>query len=75
MIHQHDLYEKNRLEISRASKALKLNNLLRAANIRKSEGFTAATIFNYLLLLVFECKNLYRLLDSPKGEDRPQKDA
>jgi hypothetical protein len=75
MIHQHDLSEKNNLEISRALKALKINKLLRSANVRKSEGFSAAYLFQLLIILVFESKNLYRLLDSKKGEDRPKKDA
>lgn len=75
MIHQHDLSEKNNLEISRALKALKINKLLRSANVRKSEGFSAAYLFQLLIILVFESKNLYRLLDSKKGEDHPQKDA
>lgn len=75
MIHQHDLSEKNNLEISRALKSLKINKLLRSANVRKSEGFSAAYLFQLLIILVFESKNLYRLLDSKKGEDRPQKDA
>ncbi|WP_368294107.1 transposase [Dehalobacter sp. TBBPA1] len=75
MIHQHDLSEKNNLEISRAFKALKINKILRFANIRKSEGFSAAYLFQLLIILVFENKNLYRLLDSAKGKDRPQKDS
>lgn len=75
MIHQHDLSEKNNLEITRAFKALEIAKLLRAANIRKSEGFSSSYIFQLLVLLVFEGKNLFRFLDSNIAKDRPQKDA
>lgn len=75
MIYQHNLSEKNNLEISRAISALKIPKLLRDANIRKSEGYSAFKVFQFLILLVFEGKNLFRLLDSNVALDLPSKDT
>lgn len=75
MIYQQSLSEKNNLEISRAISALKIPKLLRDANIRKSEGYSAFKVFQLLILLVFEGKNLFRLLDSKVAVDLPSKDT
>lgn len=43
---------------------LKLSKLLRQAGIRKSKGIPAMEVFKFLVLLVFQGKNLYRFLDA-----------
>jgi hypothetical protein len=48
---------------------LKLSKLLRQAGIRKSKGIPVLEVFKYLLLLVFQGKNLYRFLDSSRGSE------
>lgn len=75
MIYQENISEKNNLEISKAIIALKIPKFLRDANIRKKDGYTALTVFKHLILLVFEGKNLFRLLDCKMALDRPAKDT
>ncbi|MFT9496689.1 transposase [Anaerosolibacter sp.] len=75
MIHQYEQLEKNNLEITKAFKTQKIGKLLRDSNIRKCEGFSTTHLFQLLILLVFEGKNLFRLLDSKQGKEHPQKDA
>jgi hypothetical protein len=43
---------------------LKLSKLLRQAGIRKSKGVPVIEVFQFLVLLVFQGKNLYRFLAS-----------
>lgn len=75
MIQLHDPFEKNSLEIVRAFNALKIPKLLREANIRKSDGFSVTNLLMQLILLVFEGRNLFRVLESDESEDRPSKDT
>jgi hypothetical protein len=44
--------------------ALKVSRLLRQAGIRKSKGIPVLEVFKFLVLLVFQGKNLYRFLAS-----------
>ena len=75
MIQQLDLSEKNNLEITRALRTLKIPKLLRDANIRKNKGYNSFHLFQLLIILVFEGKNLFRILESKVAADRPGKDA
>ena len=75
MIQQIDLSEKATVTLLNSMKKLKINSMLRNANIRKSDGFSVNQIFQILILLVFKGKNLFRLLDSNQGLDLPGKDT
>lgn len=75
MIHQNDLSEKATISLLNSMKTLKINSLLRNCNIRKSNGISVNQIFQMLILLTFQGKNLFRLLQSPKGLDLPSKDT
>ncbi len=75
MIQQIDLSEKATITLLNSMKSLKINTILRNANIRKSDGFSVNQIFQVLILLVFQGKNLFRLLDSNKGLNLPSKDT
>lgn len=75
MIHQIDLSEKASTTLLNTMKTLRINSLLRHSNIRKSDGIAVNQIFQLLILLVFQGKNLFRLLDSNRGLDMPGKDT
>lgn len=49
--------------------------MLRDANIRKSDGFAVNQIFQILILIVFQGKNLFRFLDSSQGLDLPSENT
>ena len=75
MIQQIDLSEKAMTTLLISMKTLKINKMLRDSNIRKSDGFAVNQIFQILILLVFQGKNLFRFLDSSQGLDLPSKDT
>ena len=62
MITQNSPSEKTKIAFSKAFKALKLAELLRRSAIRKTQGISVSEVFKFLLLLVFQGKNLYRFL-------------
>ena len=64
MIYQNDKNEHTSNEFSNAIKELCIAKLLRASNIVKSCGVPAFEVFQFLLLLVFQGKNLFRFLNS-----------
>lgn len=69
MIYQNDKTENTQNEFSKTISELKLGKLLRASNITKSCGVSAYKVFQFLLLLVFQGKNLFRFLNS-KHKDK-----
>ena len=69
MIYQNAQNENTQNQFSNAIKELQIGKLLRKANIRKSCGISAYEVFQFLLLLVFQGKNLFRFLNS-KYKDR-----
>jgi hypothetical protein len=75
MIQQNDLSEKATITLLNSMKSLKINAMLRNAHIKKSEGLAAGKVFQALILLAFQGKNLFRLLDSDRGLDLPCKDT
>lgn len=75
MIHQIDPSEKATSTLFKTMKKLKINTMLRKANITKSKGIAVNHIFQMLIVLTFYGKNLYRLLNSNQGLDMPSKDA
>ena len=69
MINQNAKTDYTSNEFSTAIKELQIGRLLRRSNIRKSCGVSAYEVFQFLLLLVFQGKNLFRFLNS-KHQDR-----
>jgi len=68
MINQNTTFVKTNTEFSVAIKELGIGKLLRSSNITKSCGISAFEVFQFLLLLVFQGKNLYRFLNSKRKE-------
>ena len=64
MIYQNDKNENTQNQFSNALKELKIGKLLRNSNITKSCGISAYEVFQFLLLLVFQGRNLFRFLNS-----------
>ncbi len=66
----HDIYssEQTRNTFLRAFSSLELSKTLRQSGIRKSKGIPVMDVFKFLVLLVFQGKNLYRFLDSDRGD-------
>jgi hypothetical protein len=68
MIHYIDSSEQTRNTFLRAFSSLELSKTLRQSGIRKSKGIRVMEVFKFLVLLVFQGKNLYRFLDSDRGD-------
>lgn len=68
MINQENQNENTQIQFSRAIRELQLGKLLRKANIRKTRGIPAYEVFQFLLLLVFQGKNLFRFLNSKRKD-------
>ena len=64
MIYQNAETENTQNQISNAIRELGLGKMLRKANITKNCGIPAYEVFQFLLLLVFQGKNLFRFLNS-----------
>ena len=75
MLHQIDPSEKMSSEVYKLFKTLKINQLLRAANIRKCRGFSVKQVFEFIFLLALYGKNQYRYLESKRGQGLPRKDV
>lgn len=54
---------------------MKIGSLLRAANVTKSCGIPAFEVFQFLLLLVFQGKNLFHFLNSKHKEQAVSKNT
>lgn len=72
MLHQIDQSEKVINEIHKLFKELKINQLLRAANIKKSRGISILQVFQFIFLLALFGKNQYRFLESKRGQGLPK---
>jgi len=68
MIHYNDSSEQTKNTFLRAFTDLELSKTLRQCGIRKSKGIPVIEVFRFLVLLVFQGKNLYRFLDSDRGD-------
>lgn len=68
MITHFDSFEKTEIKFANAISELHIGKILKKANIRKACGHSAFEVFQFLLLLVFQGKNLYRFLNSKKKE-------
>ena len=63
MIYQNDKNENTQNQFSNALKELQIGKLLRNSNITKSCGISAYEVFQFLLLLVFQGRNLFRFVN------------
>ena len=64
MIYQNARNENTQNQFSNTLKELQVGKLLRKSNITKSCGVSAYEVFQFLLLLVFQGRNLFRFLNS-----------
>jgi len=75
MLQQNPLSEKCELPFARIFSTLKISQLLRNVGIKKSFGLSSLAVFQIVFNLVFEGRNLYRLLQSDRGQELPGKDV
>lgn len=75
MIYQNGKKENTQNLFSNSLKELQIGKLLRKANITKSCGISAYEVFQFLLLLVFQGKNLFHFLNSKYKEQTVSKNA
>jgi hypothetical protein len=68
MIHYNDSSEQTKNTFLRTFSTLGFSKLLRKSGITKSKGIPVIDVFKFLVLLVFQGKNLYRFLDSSRGD-------
>lgn len=75
MIYQNAEIENTQNQFSNAIKQLQIGKLLRKANITKNCGVPAYEVFQFLLLLVFQGKNLFRFLNSKHKDQAVSKNT
>ena len=75
MIYQNAQTENTQNQFSNAVRELQLGKLLRKANITKNCGVPAYEVFQFLLLLVFQGKNLFRFLNSKHKDQAVSKNT
>ena len=75
MITQMSQNEKTQNKFSCAVKELAIGKLLRQSNITKNCGVPAFEVFQFLLLLVFQGKNLFRFLNSKHKDQAVSKNT
>lgn len=74
MLQQIDPSEKIISEVSKLFKALKINKILHASNVRKACGVSVQQIFEFIFLIAFYGKKMNNILGSKRGQDMPGKD-
>jgi len=75
MIEQNQPFDQLPNEIKSAFQELKVIKHLNTAGFKKKFGFTCATLFRIIFVLLFQQKNWFRLLESHRGTNYPGKDA
>ncbi|WP_407309938.1 transposase [Desulfosporosinus sp. SB140] len=75
MLQHNSLSEQHQNQLSLIFSSFKLSQLLRTAGIRKSYGVSSFAIFQIIFQLVFQGRNLYRLLEGNRAESFPGKDV
>ena len=75
MINQMNQNENTQNQFSNAIRKLQIGKLLRRSNISKSCGVSAYEVFQFLLLLVFQGKNLFRFLNSKRKDQAVSKNT
>jgi hypothetical protein len=68
MITEKEAFEKGTNEIVRTMHKLKIPQLLRNAGIRKAQGASVFEIFKFLVLLVFQQRNMFHFLQSDRKD-------
>ncbi|MDR3288471.1 MAG: IS4 family transposase, partial [Peptococcaceae bacterium] len=71
MIQHNPLSEKYQHQLLAAFSSLKLSQHLRKTGIRKAFGLSSLRIFQIIFQLVFQGRNLFRLLEGPAAESLP----
>ena len=75
MLQHNSLSEQHQNQLTLIFSSLKLSQLLRTAGIRKSYGISSFAVFQIIFQLVFQGRNLYRLLEGNRAESLPGKDV
>lgn len=75
MINQMRQNENTQNKFSYAIKELEIGKLMRKSNITKNCGISAFEVFQFLLLLVFQGKNLFRFLNSKHKDQAVSKNT
>ena len=75
MINQMIQNENTQNQFSNAIRELQIGKLLRRSNITKSCGVSAYEVFQFLVLLVFQGKNLFRFLNSKRKDQAVSKNT
>ena len=75
MIYQNESIENTQNKFSKAISELQIGKLLRKSNITKNCGISAYEVFQFLLLLVFQGKNLFRFLNSKQKDQAVSKNT
>ena len=75
MLQHNSLSEQQEFGFSLIFSTLRLGQLLRKAGIRKAYGISSLAVFQIIFQLVFQGRNLFRLLDSKHAESLPGKDV
>ena len=75
MLQHNSLSEQRQNQLSLIFSSLKLSQLLRTTGIRKSYGVSSFAVFQIIFQLVFQGRNLYRLLEGSRAELLPGKDV
>lgn len=75
MINQNTQTENTQNKFSKAISELQIGKLLRKSNITKNCGVSAYEVFQFLLLLVFQGKNLFRFLNSKHKDQAVSKNT
>ena len=75
MIYQKEQIENTQNKFSKAISELQIGKLLRKSNITKNCGISAYEVFQFLLLLVFQGKNLFRFLNSKHKDQAVSKNT
>ena len=75
MIYQNTEIENTQNQFSGAIRELQISRLLRSSNVTKNCGIPAFEVFQFLLLLVFQGKNLFRFLNSKHKDQAVSKNT
>lgn len=75
MIYQNEQNGNTQNQFSYALNELQIGKLMRKSNIKKSCGVSAYEVFQFLLLLVFQGKNLFRFLNSKHKDQAVSKNT
>ncbi|MGI6450058.1 MAG: IS4 family transposase [Desulfitobacteriia bacterium] len=75
MIQHNSLSEQHYNYFSLIFSSLKISQLLRKAGIRKTYGVSSFAVFQIIFQLVFQGRNLFRLLEGHWSESLPGKDV